>query len=231
MLKKIRPKALSFASIFDAYFAKHQPKRAERYAHSCLIASVALQYVLASIMEVPRDEIPQTFWYSTAATYGHVANGILLLVSTLLLTYYALRHRGPRCLFPYLYGRLDGIKRDISNLFNVKSKFQKIAHAEKSFRHYPIIKEFTLSRPRFAGIATSIMGLGLALELGTAVFGFIWFVLWTNDWVLANAAKELHKLSVAPLLLFYVVHGGMGFMHIFNFHAEKQLQQLEQEEA
>lgn len=161
-----------------------------RRMHAALIVLVLLQALSSSGMSLlfePFTEAPLAFvsnWY-------HIFAGLCTVLLTVIMTAYSFSQRGLRRYFPYLWGDVLRIKKDLQDAMHGK-----------------------IPSPTAGGLATTVQGLGFGALWLTVLSGFAWFWLSElgNDRV-AGFALEMHEFSVNLLLLYFLGHGSMAFLH------------------
>ena len=87
-------------------------------------------------------------------TWCHIVGGLLGTVIGGSLLYASLRQRGLRYFFPYLWGDLEQLKKDIRASLRLK-----------------------MIAPRPKGLATTVQGLGMGALLLALLSGLLWFML------------------------------------------------------
>ena len=100
--------------------------------------------------------------------------------------------RGPRHYFPYLWGDMDQLARDVAAIRSGK----------------------LIIAPRPKGLACVVQGLGMGALSMVLLTGLWWF----RTWQLGDAshtAASLHSLFVWLLMAYAVGHGGMALGHFF----------------
>lgn len=124
----------------------------------------------------------------------HMAMGMILFIVGLLLVYRGLWEHGPRYYFPYLWGSMAQVNKDVSALRNGK---------------------FIIA-PRPMGLATVVQGLGMGALIMSLLTGLWIFRGWQLDDI-PQTAKTLHEVFVWLLLAYTAGHGGMAMIHFVHW--------------
>lgn len=156
-----------------------------RVLHALVVLFVILQLCSSTLMRVTPDGASWTTWY-------HMLEGMSLCVLGVILAAYSLGKHGLKYFFPYLWGDVEQIRKDlISSL-----------HGQ-------------LVAPRPGGLATSVQGLGLGALLLTAFSGLTWFWLWRDGSPAAHGWRVAHEWIAWLLIVYLIGHGGMALLHFF----------------
>ena len=124
--------------------------------------------------------------------YGHVVLGLILCWVGFALVVWSLKTRGLRHYFPYLWGDMDQLKKDLAQLRGGKR----------------------IIAPRAKGLATVVQGLGLGALSMSLLSGLWMYVAWPNGNP-APGAAAVHGIFVWLLLGDVLGHGGMALAHFF----------------
>lgn len=160
-----------------------------RCMHAALVVLVFLQFVSSSGMSMLFLPFSEDFMAYVSNCY-HITAGLSIVALTLSMTAYSFSQRGLRRYFPYLWGDVARIKKDLQDSLHGK-----------------------LPAPTVGGLATSVQGLGFGALWLTVFSGLTWFVLWQMDTAAADYAVRFHKSVVSLLVLYFIGHGGMAFAH------------------
>ena len=112
-----------------------------RVLHALVVLFVILQLCSSTLMRVTPDGASWTAWY-------HMLEGMSLCVLGVIVAAYSLGKHGLKYFFPYLWGDVDQIRKDLIASLHGR-----------------------LVAPRPGGLATSVQGLGLGALLLTAFSG------------------------------------------------------------
>lgn len=147
-----------------------------RFLHALVVCLIAVQ-VLA-----------QLFGLGTV----HIMLGLVLSMLGLGLVAFGIGMRGPRHYFPYLWGDMDQLARDVAAIRGGK----------------------LIIAPRPKGLACVVQGLGMGALGMTLLTGLWWFRSWQMGDV-SHTAASLHSLFAWLLMAYAVGHGGMALGHFF----------------
>ena len=113
------------------------------------------------------------------------------LLGRLSLVVWSLKTRGLRHYFPYLWGDMDQLKKDLAQLRGGKR----------------------IIAPRAKGLATVVQGLGLGALSRTCspASG----CMWPGPTAIPPGAAAVHGIFVWLLLGYVLGHGGMALAHFF----------------
>ena len=157
-----------------------------RALHALVVLFVILQLCSSALMAVTPDGASVTAWY-------HLLAGMGLCALSLILAIYSLGRHGLKYFFPYLWGDVDQIRKDLAASLRGR-----------------------MVAPRPGGLATSVQGLGLGALLLTAFSGLIWFCLWRDA---SSAAPAWRGGGVwAPGVGVGVLLGPRGGMALLHFY-------------
>lgn len=123
---------------------------------------------------------------------AHAILGLVLSMLGLGLIALGLGTRGPRHYYPYLWGDMDQLKKDVAAIRSGK----------------------LIIAPRPKGLACTVQGLGMGALAMSMVSGLWLFRSWQMGEV-SHAAANMHGLFVLLLLVYAVGHGGMALGHFF----------------
>ena len=122
----------------------------------------------------------------------HMILGLVLCVLGFGLVACGLGMRGPRHYFPYLWGDMDQLGRDVAAIRSGK----------------------LIIAPRPKGLACVVQGLGMGALSMALLTGLWWFRSWQMGDV-SHTAASLHSIFVWLLMAYAVGHGGMALGHFF----------------
>ncbi|WP_455207216.1 cytochrome b/b6 domain-containing protein [Kaarinaea lacus] len=163
-----------------------------RLLHITVLSFVLVQIVLSNLMDFTDAGEISNKPVEYFGTWAHILSGIILLPIALSFVVVELKLHGLRYFFPYLWGNVVELKRDIAQLKQL---------------HLPELKP--------GGIAAIVQGLGMGALCLVLLTGLIWFSSWVYDAKWANTFRELHE-SLTGVIEFYLVgHGAMGVLHIW----------------
>ncbi len=182
---------MNIIHITREYLRERQPP-AIRFLHMIILCLVLSQITVSNFMGFTASGEISTKTIEHYATWIHICTGLSLLPITLVFIYIELKQHGIKYFFPYLYGDLSQLKKDLQQL-----------------------KQFELPEPGACGIATIVQGLGFGALTLVVLSGFSWFLSWIYAAPWANTLKGLHE-SLTGLIEAYVLgHGGMGILHLY----------------
>ena len=153
-----------------------------RSVHVAVIVFVLLQFLTSMSMEVTLEGPSPLAWI-------HIIIGMALCLLVLALATLSIKKRGLRNFFPYLWGDMTQIVKDVR-----------------------IAAQFKLIAPRPKGVPASIQGLGMCALLMTVFTGLWWFDDWSND-RLGLTALSMHKFFAMAMIAYLAGHGGMALAH------------------
>ena len=122
----------------------------------------------------------------------HAIIGLVLSMLGLGLMALGLGTRGPRHYFPYLWGDMDQLSKDVAAIRGGK----------------------LIIAPRPKGLACVVQGLGMGALAMSLITGLWLFRSWQMGEV-SQAAANLHGIFVFLLVAYAVGHGGMALGHFF----------------
>ena len=129
----------------------------------------------------------------------HMVFGLALCVLGFGLIACGLGMRGPRHYFPYLWGDMAQLTKDIAAIRSGK----------------------LIIAPRPKGLACVVQGLGMGALSMSLLTGLWWFRTWQLG-TPSHLAATLHGLFVWLLLAYAVGHGGMAMGHFFFWKKSTQ---------
>ncbi|MTJ94250.1 MAG: cytochrome b/b6 domain-containing protein [Desulfovibrio sp.] len=122
----------------------------------------------------------------------HAISGLVLSMLGLGLIALGLGTRGPRHYYPYLWGDMDQLKRDVAAIRSGK----------------------LIIAPRPKGLACVVQGLGMGALAMSMISGLWLFRSWQMGEI-SHAAATMHGIFVFLLVAYAVGHGGMAMGHFF----------------
>ncbi len=153
-----------------------------RSVHVAVIIGVLLQFLTSMSMEVTVDGPSPLAWI-------HIIIGMALCLLVLALAVLTVKKRGLRNFFPYLWGDMTQIVKDMH-----------------------IAAQFKLIAPRPKGVPASIQGLGMCALFMAVFTGLWWFDDWSND-RLGLTALSMHTFFAMAMVVYLIGHGGMALAH------------------
>lgn len=164
-----------------------------RMLHALVACLVILQLISSAPMWVDATGASGSAWY-------HMWGGATLCLLALVQIIYSLTVHGPKHFYPYLWGDVEQLKKDI----------------HQSLR-------FKLVGPRPKGLGAVVQGLGLGALALTAFSGLLWFWLWQSGSTDANAARRFHDAVSILIILYLIGHGSMALLHfiVWEGHAKQ----------
>ena len=147
-----------------------------RLLHACVVSLVALQ-VLTRL---------------AGLSMTHAILGLVLCMLGLGLIALALGTRGLRHYYPYLWGDMGQITKDVAAIRGGK----------------------LIIAPRPKGLACVVQGLGMGALAMSQISGLWLFRSWQMGEI-SHTAANLHGLFVLLLLAYALGHGGMALGHFF----------------
>lgn len=162
-----------------------------RMTHALLIFFVLLQFLSSIFMVIGGTRASFTGWL-------HMWGGASAAALMLLLTGLSLKHRGLKYFYPYLWGDISQLWRDV----------------RASLR-------FKLVPPSPGGLGAVLQGLGLVALWLTAVSGLLWFALWQADVTAAPALRTAHGWLAWLMVLYVIGHGGMELVHFIDWQRKR----------
>ena len=122
----------------------------------------------------------------------HAIVGLVLCVLGFGLMALGLGTRGPRNYYPYLWGDMDQLKKDVAAIRSGK----------------------LIIAPRPKGLACVVQGLGMGALTMSLLTGLWLFRSWQMGEI-SHTAATMHSIFVFLLLGYAVGHGGMALGHFF----------------
>ena len=172
-----RPAGCQISGAFYVFFGEPQ--------NILLLKLYQFKLCSSALMAVTPDGASVTAWY-------HLLAGMGLCALSLILAIYSLGRHGLKYFFPYLWGDVDQIRKDLAASLRGR-----------------------MVAPRPGGLATSVQGLGLGALLLTAFSGLIWFCLWRDASSAAPAWRAAHECAAWLLIVYFIGHGGMALLHFY----------------
>lgn len=158
-----------------------------RMAHALLIFFVLLQFLSSIFMVVGDTRASFTGWL-------HMWGGASAAALMLLLTGLSLKRHGLRYFYPYFWGDISQLWRDV----------------RASLR-------FKLVPPSPGGLGAVLQGLGLVSLWLAAGSGLLWFALWQADITAAPALRAAHSWLAWLMVLYVIGHGDMELVHFIDW--------------
>ncbi|CAK7004017.1 MAG: hypothetical protein DESF_00145 [Desulfovibrio sp.] len=177
----IKEKILAQGALLWRFLGFFQPPLL-RCIHAAVIAFVFLQFLTSICMEVPLEG-------PSALAWVHIISGMGLFLLGIALVTLSVRKRGLRNFFPYLWGDMDQLGKDMR-----------------------AAARFKLVGPRPKGLPACIQGLGMGALLMAVFTGLWWFDDWGND-RLGLTALSAHKFFAWAMVAYLAGHGGMALAH------------------
>lgn len=177
----VKEKILAQGALLWRFLGFFQPPLL-RCIHAAVIAFVLLQFLTSICMEVPLEG-------PSALAWVHIISGMGLFLLGIALVTLSVRKRGLRNFFPYLWGDMDQLGKDMR-----------------------AAARFKLVGPRPKGLPACIQGLGMGALLMTVFTGLWWFDDWGND-RLGLTALNAHKFFAWAMVAYLAGHGGMALAH------------------
>ncbi|MEI9532760.1 cytochrome b/b6 domain-containing protein [Moellerella wisconsensis] len=176
------------------FFGIYQTRKI-RVIHLLILLLVITQIVISNWMEIAKTGVIVDQGYQFYCTWLHIILGISLFFLVLYFIINCTKNKGIHYFFPYLFGDLSQIKKDIKLLSHLK-----------------------LPESSANGIATSVQGLGLGALFLVVSSGLIWLFLWLQNAPLADEAKNIHKTLTGLIEIYIIGHGSMGLLHFILWH-------------
>lgn len=173
------------------YMRDKQPLHV-RIFHLLILFLVLSQIIVSNFMDFTDKGEISSKTIEFVGTWIHIGTGLVLLPIALIFIFIELKRHGFRYFFPYLYGNLSQIKKDIQQ-----------------------ITQFKLPEAEPHGIATVVQGLGLGALILVILSGASWYISWVSGSALAKDLKEVHELLTGLIEAYVIGHGGMGVLHLF----------------
>ena len=156
-----------------------------RSVHVAVIVFVLLQFLTSMSMEVTLEGPSPLAWI-------HIIIGMALCLLVLALVTLSIKKRGLRNFFPYLWGDMGQITKDVAAIRGGK----------------------LIIAPRPKGLACVVQGLGMGALTMSLITGLWLFRSWQMGEI-SHAAANLHGIFVFLLLAYAIGHGGMALGHFF----------------
>lgn len=122
----------------------------------------------------------------------HIIMGLVLCMLGLGLIALGLCTRGPRHYYPYLWGDMEQMKKDMAAIRSGK----------------------LIIAPRPKGLACVVQGLGMGALSMSLITGLWLFRSWQMGEI-SHTAANMHGIFVFLLIAYAVGHGGMALGHFF----------------
>lgn len=157
-----------------------------RSIHALVAVLVALQIISSLGMESNAQPGSLAYFFNTY----HIGVGVLLVFISLFFIAYSLNSHGLRHFFPYLWGDVARLKKDVSASLH-----------------------FKLVAPRPGGLAAAVQGLGLGALFLAVGSGIIWYLFSFSQSPLTPDLLRFHKAVVVLIGLYFIGHGVMAVLH------------------
>lgn len=223
--------ASCFRTIVRDYFQSHQPLKKTRVSHAFIMVAVTLQLLSAPLTQFDSTGHVSTIWYHFLGTWFHIINGIGLFFVTIIFAYHVLHRKGLHWMYPYLFGNLKVMGEDLHELLQIRFTVQKLPETERATRPFVILEQMKLPRPRPASLAAAVQGAGIALQLLLVLLGFLFLITWSRELSIAWDIITVHRIIAIPFFMFYLGHGPMGIIHIFNLQAQQRMRKIMADES
>lgn len=223
--------ASCFRPIVRDYFQSHQPLKQTRMLHAFIMIAVTLQLLSAPFTQFDSVGHVSTTWYHFIGTWFHLINGIGLFIVTLAFTYNVLHRKGLHWMYPYAFGNLKVMGEDIRELLQIRFTVRRLPETERATRPFIILEQMKLPRPRPASLAAAVQGAGIALQVLMVLLGVLFLVTWSQEFSIAWDIITVHRIIAIPFFFFYIGHGPMGILHIFNLQAQKRMRKILADES
>lgn len=220
-----------FRTIVRDYFHRHQPLKRTRALHAYILVTVTLQFLSAPLIKFDIASNVSATWYFAIGTWFHLINGIGLFVVTIVFAYQVLHRKGLHWMYPYLFGNVRVLREDIVKLLQVRFTIRKSPDIDRATRAFIILEQLNLPRPRPASLAAAVQGGGIALQFLMVVFGVLFFAAWIKGLDIAWDFIAIHRILAIPFFLFYLGHGPMGIIHIFNLQARQRMKLIREDKS
>ena len=161
-----------------------------RSLHALAAILVVLQFISSFIMS---KNAPDGVFAYFSFLY-HIEMGIILLFISVFFIAYSFNLHGPRHFFPYLWGDVAQVKKDVKTTLR-----------------------FKLAAPRSGGLAAAVQGLGLGALFLAAGSGAAWYAAVFLQAQSASGFLSFHKAIVILIALYFIGHGTMAILHFFLF--------------
>ena len=161
-----------------------------RLVHAMVVGFIVMQLLSSVPMDIGERHASFWGWY-------HMWGGAGMCLLAIIQVIYSFRTRGLRHFYPYLWGDLEALKKDI----------------QQSLR-------FKLVPPRSKGLGAVVQGLGLGAIVLTAFSGLYWFWLWQAGLPQEQGAREFHDAVSWLIILYFIGHGGMATLHLITWEGK-----------
>ena len=175
--------------LFWKFLGFFQPPFIRRF-HALVAVLVALQ-ILSSFM---LSQNSQAWSLSHFFYIYHIGVGMILVFISLFFVAYSLNQYGAKNFFPYLWGDISKLKKDIKTSLHLK-----------------------LVPPRPGGLAATVQGLGLGALLLAVGSGMIWYIVSNLQDGPALALLNFHRAIVGLIELYFIGHGVMAIVHFISW--------------
>lgn len=215
-----------FWPIVADYFKSHQRITRVRYVHAYVALAATAQFILAPFIAFLPDNSVSHIGYHFIATWLHMLNGLVLLCVGIAFSYNVVKRKGVEWLFPYIFGQFSVMKKDAHQLMQLRLIY-KDRDTEKETRMFRVLEQLQLPKPHPRGLAAVVQGLGIVLLLLLTILGFFFFVCWIQNLSVAWDIITAHRFVAILFFFFYLGHGGMGLLHMFNQDAQKRMKRVQ----
>jgi len=165
-----------------------------RFFHFAILVLVISQIITSNFMGFTSTGEIKKNLVDFYGTWTHIVTGLTLFPLAFAFIFVELKTHGFNYFFNYLSGDFSQIKKDISQ-----------------------IKQLKLPDANANGIATLVQGLGLGALALVLLTGSAWFLSWISGAPWAKSIKELHELMTGLIEAYVAGHGFMGLLHIYQF--------------
>ncbi|MGS0691776.1 cytochrome b/b6 domain-containing protein [Shewanella sp. 0m-4] len=165
----------------------------EKYLHFAVMIGVLFQLISSSLMHVHGDTQLDNI---ADLAFIHIYAGLVLFPLSIIFAIKVIMRRKLLDLYPWFFGRYEGIKEDIECLLKGR-----------------------LPEPKPAGLAATVEGLGLLALLLALTTGGMWFLV-VNISGPSELLLSVHKLCVTFIQIYFFAHGAFALLHLFKWWRE-----------
>lgn len=193
-------------------FATSQPGRLWRFMgifqppvirvlHILIIFFVLLQFFFSLFMQIWSDGASITGWL-------HMWSGVSVFILLPALGTLGFIRHGFRHFYPYFGGDTAHLAQDARDASKMR-----------------------LPAPRPGGLPAVIEGFGLFALMLMTLSGITWFILWQRGSGAAYVPGAIHSILAWLVMLFIIVHGGMGFIRFIAWQRRLDVESKTPEDA